>query len=202
MKLFYSPASPFVRKVLVLASERGLRNQITLVDCAVSPIAIDPSVRAHNPTGKIPTLLLGDGTALYDSRVIVDYLDTLPGGPSLLPVSGPGRLQALVTQSLADEMIDAAVLMRYETFLRPEALRWPEWIEGQRTKIRASLDVLEQGAERLAQTFDLGAIAAACAIGYLELRFPEEPWRASRPRLSGWYQEILTRPSLAQTMPR
>lgn len=202
MKLFFSPASPFVRKVLVVAAERGLRDRVEIVEAQVSPVNLDRAVRAHNPTGKIPTLLLDDGTALYDSRVIVEYLDGLGDGPGLIPREEPARSRALVVQSLADEMTDAAVLLRYETFLRPEALRWPEWILGQRDKIHGSLDELERNTMDALTRFDIGAIAVACGLGYLDFRFAEEKWREGRPRLSAWFEVIGQRPSLAQSAPR
>jgi len=202
MKLFFSPASPFVRKVLVLAHERGIRDQIECVPVVISPITTGGAVASHNPSGNIPTLALADGSALYDSRVIVEYLDGLPGGPSLLPAAGPARYATLRLQSLADELTDAAVLLRYETFLRPPALRWPEWIDGQWRKVRASLDVLEHAhLPELEGRLDLGTIAVGCALGYLELRFPDEDWRASRPGLAAWYAGFSERPSMVATRP-
>src|SRR3954452_25043300 len=142
MKLLYAAASPYARKVLVVAYERGLDSQLTLVTSAASPVARNPDVVAHNPTGKIPTLILDDGTALYDSRVIAEYLDGLQG-PRLFP-AGAARWPALCLQSLPDEMMGAALLMRYEGFMRPEALRWTEWMEGQKAKVLSSLAHLEE----------------------------------------------------------
>ena len=199
MKLFYGAISPFVRKVLVVAHERGIAGRIELVNAQPSPIARDTSITAHNPSGKIPTLLLADGTALYDSRVIVEYLDSLPGGPRLIP-DGPARWLTLTLQSLADEMTDALVLLRYETALRPAPQRWPEWVAGQWDKINASLDVIErQWLAQLQRGVDVGAIAVATSLGYLELRFPEAAWRATRPGLARWYEAFAERPSMKET---
>ena len=120
MKIYYAAASPFVRKCLVVAAELGLRDKIELVSAAAHPVNRDKSVVAHNPLGKIPTLLVDDGSALYDSRVICEYLNSLGDG-HLLPREGKERWDMLVEQSLADGVCDAAVLTRYETFARPEA---------------------------------------------------------------------------------
>jgi glutathione S-transferase len=203
MKLFWSATSPFVRKVLVCAIERGVRDRLELVPVTVNPVGGPNPVSTHNPAGKIPCLLTDEGTAIFDSRVIVEHLDTLPGGPPLVPREPTMRMRALTLQSLADELTDAAVLLRYETFLRPEPLRWPEWIAGQRGKVQASLDQLERFfLAHLEAHFDVGAIATACALGYLDFRFPEEDWRASRPALARWQVQASTRPSLRETVPK
>jgi glutathione S-transferase len=201
MKLFYSPASPFVRKVLVLSIERGL--PITCVAAKLDPVSPDADILARNPSGKIPTLIADDGMAIFDSRVIVEYLDGLPGGPRLLPSEPGARLRALVLQSLADELTDAAVLVRYETFLRPEPLRWNEWIAGQWLKVHGSLDLLEhEHVDALGGELHIGAIAVACALGYLDFRFGDTPWRPTRPRLAAWYAEFAERASMKATAPR
>ncbi len=202
MKLFYSPTSPFVRKVLVVAIERGLRDRLELVAVQVSPLEKASPVVRHNPAGKIPTLLLEDGSTLCDSRVIVEYLDALPGGPSLLPVEPARRWRALTLQSRADALTDAAVLLRYETSLRPEGLRWPAFIEGQWAKVDATLDELERGwLAHLEAHLDVGAIAVACALGYLDFRFADRAWRATRPGLAAWLARFAERPSLVATRP-
>ncbi|MBM3557331.1 MAG: glutathione S-transferase, partial [Alphaproteobacteria bacterium] len=123
MKLFHSPTSPYVRKVDVLARETGLSAKIEIVPATVSPVKRDEAVSARNPLGKVPTLLLGDGTALYDSRVICEYLDSLHDGKKYFPPSGPERWKTLTLLSLADGILDAALLARYEEFLRPPEAR-------------------------------------------------------------------------------
>ena len=199
MKLYFSPASPYARKVRVSALELGLAERIELLPVTLSPVSPNAQLREHNPLGKIPVLLTDSGEALYDSPVICEYLDALAGGGRLWPAAGPARWRALRRQALADGITDAAVLVRYEQTVRPEALRWSEWIEGQRLKIRTALAELER--ESLEGPFDIGAISIACALGYLDLRFAEERWREHQPRLAGWLATLAQRPSLASTTP-
>lgn len=199
MKLYFSPASPYARKVRVSALELGLAERIELLPVTLSPVSPNTQLREHNPLGKIPVLLSDAGEALYDSPVICEYLDGLAGGGRLWPAAGPARWRALRRQALADGITDAAVLVRYEQTVRPEALRWNAWIEGQQLKIRTALAELE--TESHAGPFDIGAISIACALGYLDLRFPEERWRAHQPRLADWFAELAPRPSLVSTTP-
>jgi glutathione S-transferase len=200
LRLFHSPASPFVRKVLVAARERGIEGHIQIVPTGVTPVTRDEAIAAHNPLGKIPTLVLEDGSGLFDSRVIVDYLDGLPGGPRLIPEAGAARMKALTLQALADGLCDAAVALRYETAVRPEALRWPEWSAGQTAKVVASLDSLERDwAGHLDATADIGAVATGCALGYLDYRFAALGWREGRPRLAAWFARFALRPSMQAT---
>jgi glutathione S-transferase len=200
LRLFHSPASPFVRKVLVAAQERGLADRIEPVPTGVTPVSRDAAIAAHNPLGKIPTLVLEDGTAVFDSRVIVEYLDGLPGGPRLVPDGGAARLKALTLQALADGLCDAAVALRYETAVRPEALRWPEWSASQTTKIVASLDALERDwLGHLSASLDIGTVATACALGYLDYRFASLGWREGRAGLAAWHRGFAARPSMQAT---
>lgn len=199
MKLYYNPASPYVRKVRVLALETGLMDDIELASVSLTPTGPDAALCTDNPIGKIPTLVRGDGGALYDSRVICEYLDSLHGGNPMFPVEGETRWTAVRRQALADGILDAAVGTRYETFLRPEALRWGDWVDAQMTKVRRSLDALE--GEELGDTVDIGTISIACALGYLDFRYPDEGWRESRPKLAAWYESFAARPSMSETRP-
>lgn len=200
MKLFHSTASPFVRKVMVLAHETGLAERLTLVPSVVSPVARAAPVVAHNPTGHIPTLLLDDGEALYDSVVICQYLDGLHDGPPLHPPDGQQRLRALCLQALADGIMDAGVLIRFETGLRPENLRWPAWINGQRDKIRSSVAQLDtRWRAHLDGPLDIGVIATACALSYLDFRLPADTWRPLAPGLAEWLDAFAQRPSMQAT---
>lgn len=209
MKLYYSGTSPFVRKVLILAHEVGLRDVIRPVSVTLSPTAPDADLSRKNPLGKIPVLELDDGSALYDSRVICEYLDGLHGGPRRLPESGSARFDVLRVQALADGVADAAVLVRYESFLRPEALRWADWTRGQCDKVVAGLAALEAELPSFGALLDLGQIAALAALGYLELRRPLDAHpegavdpRVRFPKLFAWYDDQRGRPSLQSTEPR
>jgi len=202
MKLFYSGASPYARKVMIVAHEVGVADRITIVPAAANPVEKEKVINQHNPSGKIPTLVTAEGEAIFDSRVIAEYLDALAGGGRMFP-AGQGRWPALVLQSLCDEALDACILARYETMLRPEALRWPEWIEGQMHKVMTSLDVLEaEYSHYLASHFTIGTAAAGCLLGYLDFRFAHIDWRAGRPKLAAWCEGASARPSMAATAPK
>jgi glutathione S-transferase len=195
MKLFFSPTSPYVRKCLVVAHELGLNRRIELVAGNAHPVNRDPNIVAANPLGKVPTLTCDDGRVLYDSRVICEYLNDLGGG-TLFPRSGAARWDALALQALADGMLDAALLARYEDALRPEALRWADWRAGQLDKVATSMAALEAKTESMPGRVDIGALALACALGYLDLRFNELGWRARYPNVANWAAEFCKRPSL------
>jgi glutathione S-transferase len=199
MKLYFNPASPYVRKVRVTAYELELADGIELVSISLTPVSPHEGLRSSNPVGKIPALILDDGSALYDSPVICEYLDTLAGGNRIFPAAGPSRWTALRRQALADGIMDAAVLARYEGAVRPKELQWQAWIDGQFLKIRTALDELER--ENLEGVFDIGTLSIACALGYLDLRFADEGWRALRPRLAAWAAAVGKRPSLTATAP-
>ncbi len=201
MQLFYAAASPFVRKVLVLAHETGLIEQLQIEPVTVSPVNPDDRLNAGNPVGKIPALLLDDGAALYDSPVVCEYLDSLEhAGPKMFPAGG-ARWPALRRQALADGIMDAAVLCRYEAALRPEPLRWDDWSTSQQAKISRALDALEADVDSLSGDLDIGAISIGCALGYLDFRFADNDWRPGRPRLAAWYESFAQRPSMQKTQP-
>ncbi|MBO6938376.1 MAG: glutathione S-transferase family protein [Deltaproteobacteria bacterium] len=204
MKLFVSAASPFVRKILVQAHECGLADRIEPIDLSGSglgPTSPVTELSASNPLGKIPALIRDDGSVLYDSRVIAEYLDSLHDGPPLLPTSGPERFETLRRVALADGICDAAVLGRYESVLRPEALRWDEFLDGQLQKIRGAIAAL--AAETLPDDADLGTIAVAVALGYLDLRWSEHDlWRGADPALVDWHARFAERPSMVATAPK
>lgn len=202
MKLFFSPASPFARKVAAVAHELGLFERLQIIPAAVSPVEKDKTIAPHNPAAKIPTLVTDGGDAIFDSRVIVEYLDDVAGGGRMVP-KGEGRWKALVLQSLCDEALDALILTRYEGVLRPEPLRWAEWREGQLHKVSSSLDVLERDwVQYMSSHVNIGPINACGLLGYLDFRFPEIDWRADRPRLAAWYEGFARRPAMEKTAPR
>ena len=201
MKLYHSAASPFVRKSLVAAHETGLAGRIEIATIALTPVASNAQLNEENPLGKIPALVLEDGTTLFDSRVICEYLDTLHDGPRLFPADERERWTALRRQALADGLLDAAILGRYETFLRPAERQWTDWVDGQRAKFRRALDALEGEADRFGDTLDIGTIAAGCAADYLDFRSLDDGWRDSRPRLAAWLEKFAARPSMQATRP-
>lgn len=197
MKLYHSPASPYVRKVMVLANETG--QSIDILSSAASPIQRDQTIVAQNPTGKVPTALLEDGTALYDSRVICAWLDAQHDGMKMYPV-GTALFPCMRREALADGMLDAALLARYETVMRPEDKLWPEWLKGQMDKINSSLDVMNSDVANYSE-IDAGWIAIGCAVAYLDFRFPDLAWRTNRDALAEWYATISRRESFAKTAP-
>lgn len=196
MKLYFSPFSPFVRKCLVAAHELGLSEQIELLPASVHPVQRDRSVMAKNPLAQVPTLITDDGQVLYDSRVICEYLNERAGG-RLFPAAGPARWAALTLQSLADGMLNGAVLARYEEAARPEPLRWDAWRAGQLDKVETSLAFLEADPQALASDgVEIGQLSVACALWYLDLRFPDFGWRARHAALARWHADFSQRPSL------
>lgn len=198
MQLHFNPASPFARKVMVVAYECNIAEKITQSPLLLSPVKPDPGVNADNPLGKIPALSLDDGTTLYDSRVICEYLNDLGGG-NLYPPSGSARWTARRREACADGICDAAILARYEGFVRPEEKRWEEWTNAQLNKFRRALQSLE--SEGIDDTVDIGSLSIVIALDYLDFRYPEEDWRSTHPTLAAWAQKFSSRESLLQTMP-
>lgn len=199
MKMFFSASSPFVRKVAVTAAELGLT--IEHLPSAAHPISRDARIVAQNPLGQVPTLIAEDGTVLYDSAVICEYLDASAGGGRIVPAVGPARWQALVEQTLGDGLLNAAILIRYELTARPEEKRWSGWQEGQMAKIHSALDALEARAAALEDRVDIGTITIGCALGYLDFRFGDMGWREGRPALAAWQERFDARPSMQATRP-
>lgn len=200
MKLHYNQASPFVRKVLIVAHEHGIFDQLELVPAAITPVAPSAAVAEANPVGKIPALVLEDGSSLFDSAVIVEYLDHVGGG-SLLPAAGPARWRALRLQAVADGLMDAAILVRYERGVRPAEKQWDAWIDGQLLKVRQSLAALEAEASSFAVPGTIGEITVGAALAYLDFRFPDEGWRTKHPGLASFYARIAEHPSFVATVP-
>ena len=196
MILRSSPASPFGRKVRIAASVLGLDKEI-LIEAADPTDPADP-VRRQNPLGKIPVLIAEDGTAIYDSRVILDYLDHRAGGGRIIPAEPAARLAALRLQALCDGLLDAALLRVYEGRWRKPDRHEPNWVDHQTGKIDRALAALEADVPR-AEPIQIGQIALACALGYLDLRF-EGRWRKDCPRLVAWLDAFASAvPSFATT---
>jgi glutathione S-transferase len=203
MKLRYSPTSPYVRKVMVVALETGLAERIERIPTTVAPTKRNDEVARENPLVKVPALTTDDGLVLYDSPVICEYLDTLNAGPKLFPASGKARWLALRQQALGDGILDAAILGRYEV-LRPKEFQWPDWIDAQLRKVRGALGALEIEVEagELGGPLSIGQITVACALGYLDFRYASEEWRSKHRRLAAWFDEFAKRKSIELTQPK
>lgn len=200
MKLYHNPASPFVRKVLVVAHECGIEDQIQLQQVALTPVSPDTGLNGDNPLGKIPALVLDNGDTLFDSRVICEYLNTTFGG-TLFPENAKQRWITLRHQSLGDGFCDAAVLVRYEGFVRPEDRQWQEWVDAQLNKCRRTIDLLEKECVGFDDVPDIGTLSIAIALAYFDFRNPDEEWRKDAPALAEWYQRMAQRESLMKTRP-
>jgi glutathione S-transferase len=198
MKLRYSPTSPFVRKVTVTLHEIGLIDSTELIATNVWDPATD--IGKDNPVGKVPALVADDGTVFVESDVICAYLDSLHDGPKLIPDEAPARWRVLRQQALADGILDSAVDRVKET-RRPAEKQWDGLHERRRGGIQRTLDLLEGEAGDLGGEANAGTIALGCALGYLDLRFPDEDWRDGHPKLAGWYETFSQRPSMKATAP-
>ncbi|WP_144637510.1 glutathione S-transferase N-terminal domain-containing protein [Bordetella genomosp. 13] len=200
MKLHWSPRSPFVRKVMIVLYEAGIDDRVTLVR---TPVAMDKpnhDLIPDNPLIKLPTLVLDDGTPVYDSAVICAYLNELSGA-GLMPAEPRARLTADRRQALGDGLMDALLLYRQERN-KPAERQTPAWLESFALKTRSALEALEAEAPALQATpFDLGLIAIGCALSYLDYRFADQPWREGRPALTAWHRSFCERPSVARSQP-
>jgi glutathione S-transferase len=203
MKLRYSPTSPYVRKVMVVALETGLAERIERLPTTVAPTKPNDEVARENPLVKVPALTTDDGLVLYDSPVICEYLDTLHDGPKLFPAGDKARWLALRQQALGDGILDAAILGRYE-ILRPKEFQWQDWLDAQMRKVRGALAALEMEAEAgdLGGPLTIGQITIACALGYLDFRYQSEAWRTKHRRLAVWADEVAQRKSIQLTAPK
>jgi glutathione S-transferase len=202
MILRFSPSSPFVRKVRIAAAVLGLDSEITIERADTT----DPndSLRKTNPLGKIPVIIIEDGSAIYDSRVILDYLDERAGGGKIVPRQGPQRVAALRLQALCDGILDASILTVYESRFRKPEMHEAKWLELQAGKVSRALAVLEAApppSDAGQALPDVGQITLACALGYRDFRFGEG-WRGEHPRLVAWLDGFAARvPAFAATKP-
>ena len=199
MKLHEASASPFARKCLVCAEETGLWVEIELVTRGGTPLLTDNMPVGQNPLGKIPVLEREDGPALYDSRVITQYLNARAKA-DLYPEAR--RFETLTLEATADGIMDAAVLMVYEGRCRDDAQQSSDWVEAQWAKVTRALDALEaMWMSHLKGPLDMGQIAVGCALAYLDFRHGKRDWRSSRPALAEWEAEFSMRRSMVITMP-
>ena len=201
MKLRYSPTSPYVRKVCVMAHETGLEQRIERL--AIDSLNKDDIVNSPNPLGKVPVLETDDGQWIYDSPVICEYLDSLHDGPKLLPEAGPARWEALSRQALADGMVDATVLIFIEGLRKPERQSLG-WIAHNKAAVARAIAALEDqakiGAGGLEGPVTIGHIAIAVALDFVLMGLPDEDWRGDHPELARWFAAFAARPSMQATI--
>ena len=197
MKLHFSPASPYVRKTLVTAHEAGLADKIEKM--ANSPWE-ENDLSNDNPIGKVPALILDDGTVLFDSRVICEFLDATSDAPSLFP-AGPARWNALRLAAMGEGIMDAGVGITIER--RKSDAEPSDWyIDRQKEKIARTVDALDSEADQLQGPLDIGQITVGCALGYILFRDFIGDWRPERPALAAWYDSFAQRPSMRATEPK
>lgn len=201
MKLYWSPRSPFVRKVMVCAHELGLAERIEKVYALVSMTRLNPDVAKANPIGRIPVLVTDDGLTLYDSNVICEYLDTQLGRAKLFPQVAPDRWHTLTRLALADGMLETGVLWRSER-VKPAPQQSSPTIVAFERKTESALDTLENATPQPdANYVDIGDIGIGVALGYLDFRFVDLDWRARCPKTAKWFEAFNQRPSMQATVP-
>lgn len=200
MKIFYSAASPFVRKTMIVAEELGIVDRIERLPAAASPVSRDRTIIPFNPLGQVPTFMTDDEQVLFDSKVICEYLNDKFDGK--LFGDEHTRWSVLTDHAAADGVIAASLLVRYELLARPEALQWNEWIDGQTDKITTGLQYFEDKAATLEDRIDIVTITLACAFDYLDFRLPDYNWQKRFPALKAWYDKFSVRPSIATTRPK
>ncbi len=197
MKLRYSKTSPYARKVRMVAHELGLDRRVELVP--TDTWNLPDELLRENPLGKVPSLSTEEGTIVYDSPVICEYLASLKQPNGLFPQAGPDRWQALRLQALGDGMMDACVERFAEKNFRPAEQQSQSWLERMQASVTRSLDHLETVSGNDLEDVTVGSISVACALGYLDLRFAEDHWRSGRPQLASWFEGFSQRPSFAGT---
>lgn len=203
MKLYHSPTSPFVRKVMVTLDLTGQRDDVELVAGSGTPLEPNQDTLGANPLGKIPCLVTDEGETLFDSRVICRYLDWRANGGSgggLYP-DGAALFPVLAAEALADGIMEAGILAIYEWRLRPEEIRFKPWVEAQTAKVERGVAALERTELVHSRPTNAASIAAACALGYLDYRFPDLGWRRRHPTLAAWYEKFSETPAMQATVP-
>lgn len=197
MKLYFAPPSPFARKILVMIAEKGLQSQFQLEPR--NPFDMPADLVAANPLSKVPTLVLDNGETLFDSTVIAEFIDSL-GAPRLIPESGAARWSALRWQSLADGILEAGQSIQLER-RRPENEQSPGWMHRQAKTVERGLDLVEKEINTLGPTLTVGHISLGCALGWLDFRLPDLPWRPARPKLAAWDGVFASSPTMLATRP-
>jgi glutathione S-transferase len=199
MKLVYSPPSPFVRKVTTLIHHADLHDRIELINVKTTALSVAEEARAANPLGKIPVMILENGNAIFDSRVITRYLDELAGSNLYLEEN---IYDILTLEALADGIMESAVSITYESKLRPENEQSPSWIEAQWSKVLHAIKALDdEEFKAMNGEMNMGQIAVACALGYLDFRHDARQWRSGHSNLASWNDKIMKLPALIKTIP-
>jgi glutathione S-transferase len=201
MKLTYSPASPFARKVRIAAIETGLIDKIEFVPTAVAPGQPNDEYSKIHPLKKLPVLILDNGDVIVDSYVIVEYLDELAGGGKLIPSSGPDRWKVKSDHSLLQGMLDSMLLCRYEKMVRPQGLQWQAWSDDHWNRAWSGMARFEQKVDVLSRPLDIVQIGLVCVLGYADFRFADCGWRKAYPKLDVFHEKMLTRPSVKISVP-
>ncbi|WP_291856730.1 glutathione S-transferase family protein [Bradyrhizobium sp.] len=201
MKLTFSPASPFARKVRIAAIETGLIDRIEFISAAVTPGQPNEEYTKITPLKKLPVLILDNGEVILDSYVIVEYLDELAGGGKLIPVSGPERWRVKSDHSLLQGMLDSMLLCRYENMTRPEPLRWKAWSDDHWNRAWTGMARFENRPETLSAPFNIAQAGLVCVLGYADFRFADCGWRKAYPKLDAFHQKMLERPSVKISAP-
>jgi glutathione S-transferase len=202
MKLTFSPASPFARKVRIAAIELGLIDRIELVPTTVAPGTPNDDYAKITPVKKLPVLILDNGEVVLDSYVIVEYLDELAGGGKLIPASGPLRWKIKSDHSLLQGILDSMLLCRYEAMVRPKELHWKAWADDHWNRAWNGMARFEQEASAmLARPLDIAQIGLVCVLGYADFRFADCGWRKAYPKLDAFHQKMLERPSVKVSLP-
>jgi glutathione S-transferase len=200
MKLTFSPASPYARKVRVAAIELGLIDKIEFVPATVAPGQANDEYSKISPLKRLPVLIADQGQVILDSYVIVEYLDEL-GGNRLIPAYGPRRWQVKTDHSLIDGMLDSMLLCRYEKAVRPQGLQWQAWHDDHWNRVWAGMARFEARDDVLNGPFDIAQIGLVCVLGYADFRFADCGWRKAYPKLDKFHQKMLERPSVKVSVP-
>ena len=201
MKLTFSPASPFARKVRIAAIETGLIDKIEFTPATVAPGQANEEYSKITPLKKLPVLILDNGDVILDSYVIVEYLDELAGGGKLIPTSGPERWKVKSDHSLLQGMLDSMLLCRYEGMVRPEPLRWKAWSDDHWNRAWTGMARFENKPDVLSGPFNIAQIGLVCVLGYADFRFADCGWRKAYPKLDAFHQKMMERPSVKISVP-
>jgi glutathione S-transferase len=199
VKIYGDTISPFVRMCLVTAHECGLGNKLEHIKEAVKPTQANPKLTGLSALGKIPILETDHHHAVYDSRVIIEYLAHIAGNKTLIPDDGVKRFRILTLQALGQGLADVAVAYRYETATRPQGLQWTEWMERTEQRIKAAIDDMDKNWQVELADVTAGSIAAAVALSYIDFRLPAFKWRDTRDQLAAFHEKFSKRESMVKT---